>query len=329
MASHKIKIGFLAILGLAVFFYWQAPRSSHIEWGVSFSPRQATYLGLDWKMAYQEVLRDLKPKHLRIMAYWDTTEPTRGQYSFTELDFLLSAAEKNQTKVIVVVGRKQPRWPECHDPEWVKTLDSKSQNAELLQYIEQTVLHYKDNKAIESWQVENEPFFPYGLDCPTVSKDLFRQEIELTKRLDSRPVVVTDSGEKGAWLPTARAGGDIFGATMYREVYYDKWQRYVKYPIPAWVYSARAALVRTFSGVKEFIGAELQAEPWFSGTISAISWERQKQLMNAEIFEKNIQYARSAGFAKNYLWGVEWWYYAKTKQGDDSIWQAAKKIMVE
>ena len=51
--------------------------------------------------------------------------------------------------------------------------------------------------------------------------------------------------------------------------------------------------------------------------------------MNAEIFEKNIQYARSAGFAKNYLWGVEWWYYAKTKQGDDSIWQAAKKIMVE
>jgi hypothetical protein len=189
--------------------------------------------------------------------------------------------------------------------------------------LKESVGYFKQFNSVEMWQIENEPYFNYGQDCPPISKELLSKEIETVHSLDQRPVVLTDSGEKGAWLPIAWSGGDVFGSTIYREVYADKKKQYMTYPIPPMFYRIRAGMNRLLSPVKATIGVELQAEPWFSGLMSGMDYSAQSGLMNPEIFYANINYAKQTGLPRQYLWGVEWWYWAKAN-GHAEMWQAAK-----
>lgn len=322
-------VGIIIVAALILFFYWQFKSVSDVQWGLNFSIPHADYLGFDWKKMYQDILNDLQPKCLRVMAYWEILEPERGQMNFADFDYILTMAQKYGAKVILVLGHKQPRWPECHHPVWYEGLMKTEQEAALVAMLTQSINHFKKFEAIYAWQIENEPFFPFGPECPSIPKDFYEQELAVVKSLDSRPIVVTDSGEKGAWLPTAWASGDIFGSTMYREIYHHKKQKYIKYPIPPAFYRIKAGIVKTFSNIHQFIGVELQAEPWFAQDIFRTSWSQQKELMNPEIFLENVDYARKVGFAENYLWGVEWWYYIREKKGETEIWDLAKKLLAQ
>lgn len=77
-------------------------------------------MNLDWHAAYTEMLDDLKVKHLRLVAYWPTIEAEKDNYTFTDTDWQLEEAQKREAKVIMAVGARSPRWPECHYPEWTK-----------------------------------------------------------------------------------------------------------------------------------------------------------------------------------------------------------------
>lgn len=326
------KIIFSLILFLimaAMFFDWQFRASPEPNWGLNFSITHAQYLGFDWKKMYQEILDDLKPKRLRVMALWEVIEPERGKYNFADIDYLLSEAGKRKVQVIVTLGHKQPGWPECHHPEWYGKMTNYQQNEALLNMITNTVDHFKDFPAVSAWQVENEPFFTFGPHCPAISKDLLAREVALVKSLDPRPIILTDSGEKGWWLPTARFGGDIFGSTMYRKIYHHKRQKYVEYWVPPIWYRIKGGMLKYFFGIERVIGVELQAEPWFESDVFSTPWEKQKELMNAGKLQEYANFARRAGFAENYFWGVEWWYYAKYNKGDDELWQTAKKLLSE
>lgn len=333
MIRKILKTALLVVGGLALLFYFQFRPGKEIAFGVNFSMSQAGYLGFDWKKMYRDILNELRPKLLRTMAYWEIVEPEKGKYDFSDIDYLLDEAGKHNTQVILVLGLKQPRWPECHAPEWVQKLAQsgveglKVKSEKLLNYIRAVVERYKDNEAVYAWQVENEPFFIYGPECGRIPRELYKEEIALVKSLDERPIIVTDSGEKGAWLPTASSGGDIFGSTMYREIYHDKKQKYIKYPIPPALYRVKAGMTKTLTGFDRFIGVELQAEPWFASTdVHNTPWEEQVRHMNPEIFREYVQYARRVGFAQNYFWGVEWWYWAKEK-GHPEMWDTAKSII--
>ncbi len=323
--KKSLKILGVVIIVLPIFFYVQFRPAKQISWGLNYSILQAEFLGLDWKKNYLEVLKDFRPRVLRIPVYWQRIEPKEGQFDFADYDYLLEESQKAGAKVILVLGRKQPRWPECHEPQWVKNLEFRMQNEELLKYISEAVLRYKDWETVSAWQIENEPFFEYGPDCPKIVKDFYRQELALVKSLDSRPIIVTDSGEKGAWLPVAFSGGEIFGSTMYRKVYHHLKKKYIQYPVPPALYRFKAGAVKTFSGVRRFIGVELQAEPWFVTNPYKTPWAIQEQLMNPQIFSEYVDYASRVGFAESYLWGVEWWYWAK-REGHPEMWEAAKAL---
>lgn len=292
--------------------------------GVTFSAPQAQYLGLDWRAVYLDVLDNLKVRNLRLLAYWNQIEKTPGQFDFTDLDWQVSEAAKRGAKIIMTVGRRLPHWPECHSPKWTKDLSEKENQAKILEMLKTVVGHYKNQPGIVMWQVDNEPLVNWFGNCPEPDKEFVKKEIALVKSLDSRPVLITDSGELSSWVWAAHLG-DYFGTTMYRVV----WNKYIGYWSYDWFLpSAFYTLKAKLNGLDldKVIVAELQAEAWLRDDISKISLKEQKKSINPEQFKKNIATARRTGFREAYLWGVEYWYWLKDKQGDASLYEEAKKL---
>lgn len=303
------------------------PKNIHPDYGVTFSYPYAQSLGLDWKQAYTASLSDLHIKLLRLSAYWDSVEPNQNQYSYDDLDFQLLQANQFGAKVILAVGKRLPRWPECHVPGWADKLSQSGQDEALLSYIEKTVTKYANNPAVATWQVENEPFLGSFGPCPSLEVSFFDKEIALVKRLDpSRPILITDSGELSSWT---RAGnrGDMFGTTYYRYIYSDKLKRYwTNFYFPAWFYRFKGGIVRLLNPGKQIIIAELEAEPWTTRGILSTPIDEQFKTMSLNNFKTITRLAAQTGYSPQYLWGVEWWYWMKT-QGHPEFWEQAKQLI--
>jgi len=322
-----ILLGFLTLFLLfaGYLLIGKPPVAKDITWGVNFSQKHAQLLGLDWEETYLALLDDLKIKNLKVAAHWDLIEPTDGNFNFEDLDWQINEAEKRNAKILLAIGMKTPRWPECHIPDWAKSLDKTQQQEKILEMLEKIVSRYKDSQTIKYWQLENEPFFPFG-ECPWVDKVFFKKEVDLVKSLDSlkRPIIVTDSGEGSLWITAARFG-DIVGTTMYKRVWFRQIGIYVHYPFPPTFYWRKAQIIKKLFG-KEVMVVELQAEPWGPKTLYDSPIEEQRKTMNLEQFRENINFAKRTGLRGFYLWGSEWWYWLKTKQNDDSIWEEARKL---
>jgi hypothetical protein len=193
-----------------------------------------------------------------------------------------------------------------------------------LDYIKVLVERYKNSKAIWAWQVENEPFFPFG-ECPKIEKDLVKREIQLVKSLDSRPIIFGDSGEFSFWIEAAKFG-DIIGTTLHRKVYFKEIKKYITYPFPPVYYWRKAKLIDLFFHKKVII-TELQAEPWCKNLIYNCEIEEQKITMDSEQFKKNVNFAKNTGMDTIYFWGGEWWYWLKEKQNKPEIWNEVKNFI--
>ncbi|HDQ23175.1 MAG TPA: hypothetical protein ENN28_04405 [Candidatus Uhrbacteria bacterium] len=325
-----LKIFFVIMAGLIIVliigYLILASRSYNpnrqIKYGVTFSKKFALQLGLDWRESYLSVLDDLQVKYLRLPAYWEDIEPEEGQYFFEDIDWQISEAEKRDVRVILVVGRRQPRWPECHDPKWVDYVTKTDARKSVLKNIEIVVNRYKNSPALEIWQVENEPFLDFFGRCPHLTKKELQEEVDLVKSLDRRKILITDSGELSTWHPAIKMG-DLFGTTVYR-VTHNKYIGYWRYFfIPASYYRVKAA----FWGrpIETTYVAELQAEPWFPNGPLDTSLDQHYRSMDIDQLIKNAEYARKSNLERAYFWGVEWWYWLKKNHSDDSIWNEAKK----
>src|SRR3989339_898155 len=185
-----------------------------VGYGITFSPKQAENLGMDWQETFLAILNDLQVRRLRLSAYWNEVEPNINEYSWERLDWQINEASKVNAEIILAVGGRLPRWPECHFPAWTADISGEQKDAELLEYIEAVIKRYQGNKNIIAWQVENEPFLINFGECPKLDKELLDREIALVRALDNRQIIITDSGELSAWLPAAKRA-DIFGTTMY------------------------------------------------------------------------------------------------------------------
>lgn len=328
MAFRKIfKILFwLLVLFLALasyFFVGLQPKAEKIVWGVNFSQKHANNLGLDWREAYLAILDDLQAKNIKLLSHWDLLEPKKDEYFFNDLDWQIEKAQQRGVNLILVVGMKTGRWPECHIPKWAQSLSKEEQQKEVLELVKTIILRYRSSNAIKKWQAENEPFFPFGV-CPWSDRNFVKKEVDLIKSLDERmrPVIVSDSGEFSSWIKPARLG-DIVGITMYKRVWSKEIGKYVNFPLPPAFYWLKAQFVEKFFG-KKVIVVELQAEPWGPKLLYDSPLEEQLKSMNLEQFRKNVEFAKKTGFDEFYFWGAEWWYWLE----DKSIWQEVKSYMV-
>ena len=325
-------IGYIlgAILAIALLFllYINLPVKSvsdKARIGVTFSSRYAQDIGLDWHQAYLAMLNDLNMKYIRIPVYWDLAEKSDGNYDFSDIDWQLDQARQHDAHIILVMGQKVPRWPECFIPKWVGS-DVNVKKEKLLAFEEIIVNRYKDgHPEIANWQIENEPFLDFGI-CPLIDPSLLDAEIAKVKSLDSsKPVVVTDSGELSLWIQAAKRA-DIFGTTMYREVYSAKLGHW-RYPIGPNFFKVKQLIIKLFAHQKNTIVIELQGEPWVQGWTVAAPVETQLASMNAATLIDNVEFAKKTGMKEIYVWGVEWWYWMKEKQNNPTLWEAAKTII--
>lgn len=327
---------FLLLIVFCYLFVGWAPVAKNMTWGVDFSQMQAESLKLNWKETYLALINDLGTKNIKLHTQWDWVEGKKDNYYFDDIDWQIKTAEKNNVKIIYVVGMKTGRWPECHMPTWASSLSQKDQQAELLQYISEVVQRYKGSSAIINWQVENEPLFNFG-ECPAwyyQNTEFLKKEVDLVKSLDpSRQIIVSDSGELSTWIPAANIG-DILGTTMYRKAWVNlstfglKFAIpgfYSAYPFPPVFYSRKAEIIKSLFG-KKVICIELQAEPWAQVPFSNVSLQEQAKTMNLQQFKDNVEYAKETGFDTFYLWGSEWWYWMKTVNDQPEIWNEARKL---
>ncbi|HUW71712.1 MAG TPA: endo-1,4-beta-xylanase [Candidatus Humimicrobiaceae bacterium] len=316
----------LLILFLVGFFFiGRPPRAEKITFGINFSQKHSQNLGLDWKEAYLAFLDDLEVKNIKLLTHWDLIESEKDKYTFEDLDWQIEMAEEKGANLILVIGIKTGRWPECHIPQWAQDLPKEEQQKEILEVIKQVILRYKDRAPVWAWQVENEAFFPFG-ECPWTDIDFLKKEIDLVKSLDSKPIIISDSGEFSFWIRAARLG-DMVGTTLHRRAWFKELGIYVRYPFTPSYYWRRAEIIRKFFG-KKVISVELQAEPWGPTLLYWLPLEEQEKTMNLKQFKKNIEFAEKTGLDTFYLWGAEWWYWMKVKQNQPEIWQEAKKLFV-
>lgn len=312
---------FLVIIGGAVFVYVKDfSYEKNVEMGVTFTKTYADYLNLDWQEAYLAVLDDLKVKNIRLVAQWAEIEPVYKEYNFTNLDWMITEAAKRHVQIILAIGRRTPRWPECHDPDWLGELNDWEIEQEQLNMIRDVVIHFKQFDNIKMWQVENEPFLTVFGKCPVMSVDLVKREIALVKSLDKRPVMITDSGELSSWVKSAKLG-DKFGHTLYRTVY-DKRVGFLQYYLPPAFYRFKT----WYCGLakENIIISELQAEPWIPEDFTLNDYQILNRSLPVEKIISNINYAKRTGASQIYLWGVEWWYWLKTVKNEPATWETLK-----
>lgn len=290
--------------------------AENIQWGATFSPKFSRDLGLDWRKNYLALLDDLQLRRLRLIAYWDEIEPEDDHYNFQDLDWQMDEATKRSVGVILTIGQKVPRWPECFLPQWAKINEKLEMRDELLEYLKTVVERYKNHPALKIWQVENEPYFSFG-ECLKFDESLFQEEIKLVKSNDSdHRVMVTESGEFGTWRRGLKYG-DLLGVTMYRQVHHDKFGQ-LTYPLPAWFWRLKTILAKPYAVI------EMQAEPWGQRLLPDLPIKNQLEILPPERFREYFDYARRTGFDQFYLWGAEWWYFMK-ESGHREYWETIRQ----
>ena len=322
------SIGIIFIAAGLYILAFSHPPADGLKIGVTFSPKYALQLNLNPQTTFIKLLDELKVKSIRLPVYWDEVETFPNQINFSNVDYYLDESAKRNVQVILTLGYKQPRWPECSDPPWVKNLIRSERDLRILKLVQAEIDHFKKYKNIAFWQIENEPFLHWG-NCDIPNEETFqrlKREIAIVRQLDNRPILLTDSGELGLWIQSI-SNADIFGTTLYRTIWSSVFGL-VDYPYPPFFYSLKNDLVRAVTGKKSpTIISELQMEPWITDKKLPSQSNLQTQIKNfpASRLGENLHYARETNFTQIYLWGVEWWYFME-KMGHPEYLELAKTL---
>lgn len=309
-------------------WYINSTKDQPVSLGATFIPDYARFYGLDAEETLIATIDDLGFDRLRLVSYWNKHEAERGVYDFTDLDWQFDIAEEKGVDVTLTLGLRQPRWPECHKPDWATDLPYDEWYPALKDYMQATIERYKDSPVLIDYQLENEFLLEVFGECPDHNRERLIDEFNFVKELDpTKPIIVSRSNNATPSWPIGEPRADIIGAAVYKRVW-DKTvtKRYFEYPLPAWYYAFLAGGAKLTTGVDSILH-ELQAEPWLPDgyDMRTASTEELYKTMDAERLRDRFQYGIDTGMKTIDLWGVEWWYSRKVNDGDDSLWEVARE----
>ncbi len=291
--------------------------------GTTFSHPHLAYLNLDFDQALDQAL-SMNFSYLRLGAYWDHIESTPQDYDFSVLAKLLEKCEQASQKIVMTVGVKSPRWPEFYWPDYIEP-DFKNQQTktQLLKFVEQTVTNLKKYDCITHWQVENEPLDPSGPNEQKISFEFLQQEVELVKKLDTRPIIINLWGNdllpRGLFTQ-AKQLADVIGLDLYP-------RQFIKQIFGRSVYRGpthnQKQLKRLLASTDKPVWiSELQAEPWEKDEKGYLS--NNPGSISPKKLAENIKHAQQLPIKQILLWGFEYWWW-QAQHGNDSYLQTVKK----
>ena len=324
-----LSVVLAAILGMYSIAEWYTFRHKNepLVIGATFVPNYAKYFELDPQETMQAMIDELGVKRLRLVSYWKDIEPVDDQYYFDELDWQFRMAEEAGIDVSLAIGLRQPRWPECHGPEWAMQKPMESWLVDLKEFMGKVIDRYKESPALKEYQLENEFFLSVFGECPDFTRERLIEEYEFVKNKDPEHPVIISRSNNAIGFPVGDPVPDAYAVSVYKRVW-DKTltKRYFEYPFPAWFYGFLAGGGELIHGKKLFIH-ELQTEAWlpngYSMKTAPVS-ELYKSL-SPERLEKRIEYGVATGMRTMDLWGAEWWYHMKVKRNHPELWETAKK----
>ncbi len=330
---NKLKIALIVLIllliaGMYGIARWYIASEAHIplSLGVTFVPDYAESLGLNADQTFKALL-GINIKQFRLTSYWSDIEPTKGAYNFTQLDQEFKLAQAAKAKIILVVGLRQPRWPECHAPSWTNNEPTSVWKPQLMNEIKMVVNRYKNSPALEAYQVENEYFLKGFGDCTNFSRNRLIAEDNLVKSLDPHhPIIITRSNN-AIGFPIGQPIPSEYSISIYRRVWdANLTHRYLQYPFPAWYYAFLAGFQKLFLHKDMMIG-EMQAEAWPPNgqTIPQTSLKEQNKSLNATRLKNRFTFSEATGMRSIDMWGAEYWYYRLTILHDPSLWNVAKQ----
>lgn len=324
-----VLLNLVLMFGVARW-YIMGNADKKLEIGTTFVPNYARYLGVDPKETLDAIINDLDIDRIRLVSYWKDIEPVAGTYDFSELDWQFDMAEAHGTKVSLAIGMRQPRWPECHEPDWVDASRPREEwQPHLERFIEAVVNRYKDSPMLDSYQLENEYFLSVFGECKNFERERLVEEFALVKRLDpDTKLIVTRSNNWtiASGFPVGKPRADEFGVSTYKRVW-DRTisKRYYEYPIPPWFYSVLAGGGKMLTG-KDLMLHELQTEAWTPDgfSIKDAPVEELYKSMDPKRLKDRIKYGADTGMRTIDTWGAEWWYQMKVNRNEPALWQTAK-----
>lgn len=307
-------------------WYQLSNRDEPVVFGATFVPNYARYFELDPKETLQAMIDDLGIRRFRLVSYWDVHEKEPGIYDFSELDWQFDMIEAAGGQVSLAIGLRQPRWPECHGPDWAMAKPMEEWSKDLNTYMGKVIERYKNREALVEYQLENEFFLSVFGECPDFTRERLIDEAAFVKLQDPDTTLVISRSNNALGFPVGDPQPDKFGVSVYKRVW-DKTitKKYFEYPFPAWFYGFLAGGGKILTGKDLFIH-ELQTEAWLPTGFSmkTAPVEELYKTVNPERLSKRIEYGYNTGMKTMDLWGVEWWYHMKTKRNSPEIWDTAK-----
>lgn len=326
-----VIFGIILSLVLSVVFSigeWYTLRNQHkpLVFGTTFVPNYARYFELDPKETLQAMIHELGIKRFRLVSYWNVHEPQPDEYDFSELDWQFDMVEAAGGEVSLAIGLRQPRWPECHGPDWAMAKTVPEWTEDLKEYMGKVIDRYKDHPSLVEYQLENEYFLSVFGECPDFSRERLIDEAAYVRSQDPDTTLVISRSNNAIGFPVGEPQPDKTALTVYKRVW-DKTltKRYFEYPFPAWFYSFLAGGGEILTGNDLFIH-ELQTEAWLPEGMSmkTASIEELYKSLSPERLEARMEYGVATGMRTIDLWGVEWWYHMKEKRNAPEIWETAK-----
>ena len=263
--------------------------------GTSFShPYIRDHFQLSVDKAFSELL-NLKLDLVRLSCYWQETEKKPGEYDFSQIEKLLTIAQKVNQKIVLTIGMKALRWPEFYLPNWTSYEEVIKNPKALLGFLKKAISMATQFSCVKYFQIENEPLDKSGPNKLIVPFELLKNEVEQARRLSQLPIILTAWGNKSLKdnrLLELSKLADIIGLDFYCLIPNGKGDYWG--PDNSVEEIKKALLLLN----KPVWISELQTNPWKSSP--EISLEK--------IMTTNLEFAQKLPVSAILFWGYEYRY---------------------